>query len=166
MSGMEEGWHAHPDAIERLADLGPVEPGRVVGLGALCDLGPRRFDDARSQSFSVSVQAHESLESITHEVLNVVLPDDDESGADHPWPWLAELARARGLQVTAEDLRGWRPGDPHRHGDRMAWGCLKLTHHRPRLPRRACVPSAMLARSGIRSPESGIQGPIPCTATP
>ena len=39
-------------------------------------------------------------------MLNVVLPDDDESGEDHPWSWLADLARARGLNVTAEDLRG------------------------------------------------------------
>jgi hypothetical protein len=41
-------------------------------------------------------------------VLNVVLSDDDETAAveDHPWSWLAELARARGLNVTADDLRG------------------------------------------------------------
>jgi hypothetical protein len=40
-------------------------------------------------------------------VLNVVLPDDDEEAAveAHPWEWLAGLARARGLKVTAEDLR-------------------------------------------------------------
>jgi len=39
--------------------------------------------------------------------LNVVLPDDDEEAAveAHPWSWLAELARARGLKATAEDLR-------------------------------------------------------------
>jgi hypothetical protein len=41
-------------------------------------------------------------------VLNVVLPDDDESAEEHPWSWLAELARARGLKVTADDLRGLR----------------------------------------------------------
>jgi hypothetical protein len=38
-------------------------------------------------------------------VLNVVLPDDDESEDDHPWSWLAELAQARGLDLTAEDLQ-------------------------------------------------------------
>jgi hypothetical protein len=139
VSGVEGGWHAHPDAIDDHANLPPVEPGRVVGLGAICDLRPQRFDEARSQSFSVSefvtledgrrvilhedrgftiglrssggsgsgdIQGHETLESLTRDVLNVVLPDDDECAEDHPWSWLADLARARGLNVTAEDLRG------------------------------------------------------------
>jgi hypothetical protein len=34
-----------------------------------------------------------------------VLPDDDDCEDAHPWEWLAELARARGLDVTSEDLR-------------------------------------------------------------
>lgn len=132
------GWHAHPDAVDYHASLPPVEPGRVVGLGAICDLGPQRVDDARSQGFSVSefvtledgrrvilhegrgftiggrssgesrardIRWHETRDSITRDVLNVVLPDDD-CAEDHPWSWLAELARARGLDVTADDLRG------------------------------------------------------------
>ena len=130
---MNGGWHTHPDAGDDHATLLPVEPGRVVGLGAVCDLGPQRFDDARSQSFSVSefvtledgrrvilhedrgftigwsssgASGHETLESMTQDVLNVVLPDDDECAEEHPWSWLADLARARGLDVTAEDLRG------------------------------------------------------------
>ncbi|WP_207782225.1 hypothetical protein [Phytoactinopolyspora limicola] len=48
----------------------------------------------------------ETPESITRDVLNTVLPDDDDTGEDHPWEWLAELARGRGLMVTAGDLRG------------------------------------------------------------
>ena len=136
---MEGGWHAHPDAVDDRANLPPVEPGRVVGLGAVCDLGPQRSNEARSQSFSVSefvtledgrrvvlhedrgftiglrssgeldpgeIRGHETLESLTRDVLNVVLPDDDECAEDHPWSWLAGLARARGLNVTADDLRG------------------------------------------------------------
>jgi hypothetical protein len=140
VSGVEGGWHAHPDAIDVRANfLPPVKPGRVVGLGAICDLRPQRSDEARSQSFSVSefvtledgrrvilhedrgftlglgssgesgsgdIREHETLESLTRDVLNVVLPDDDECAEDHPWSWLADLARARGLNVTAEDLRG------------------------------------------------------------
>lgn len=139
VSGVEDGWHAHPDAIDDRTNLLPVEPGRVVGLGAICDLRPQRFDDARSQSFSVSefvtledgrrvvlhedrgftiglrssggsgsgdIRDYETLESMTRDVLNVVLPDDDEPAEDHPWSWLADLARARGLDVAAEDLRG------------------------------------------------------------
>jgi hypothetical protein len=49
---------------------------------------------------------NETLENMTRSVLTVVLPDDDECGEEHPWSWLADLARARGLDVTAEDLRG------------------------------------------------------------
>jgi hypothetical protein len=38
-------------------------------------------------------------------VLTVVLPENEKDPADHPWSWLAELARARGLQVSAAELR-------------------------------------------------------------
>ena len=31
---------------------------------------------------------------------------DDACGEDHPWSWLADLARARGLNATTENLRG------------------------------------------------------------
>ncbi|MGH2490298.1 MAG: hypothetical protein ACRDF9_02205 [Candidatus Limnocylindria bacterium] len=136
MSGEKPGWRAHPDAKVR-ANLPPVEPGRVVGLGAICDLGPRRPDEARSQGFSVSefvtledgrrvilhedrgftiglgssretvadLRRGETIESLTRNVMAVVLPDDDVPAEDHPYSWLADLARARGLNVTADDLR-------------------------------------------------------------
>ncbi len=140
MSGVEGGWYPYPGATNVGASrLPPVKPGRVVGLGAICDLGPQRSDRNRDQSFSVSefvtledgrrvilhqdrgftlgwrssgesgsgdIRQHETLESLTRDVLNVVLPDDDECAEAHPWSWLADLARARGLNVTAEDLRG------------------------------------------------------------
>ncbi|MFI7523806.1 hypothetical protein [Micromonospora globbae] len=50
----------------------------------------------------------ETRESITQHVLNAVLPDDEERAKEqeHPWSWLAELARARGLDATAKNLRG------------------------------------------------------------
>lgn len=137
---MEGGWRPHPDAVEDQPALLPVEPGSVAGVGAICDLGPQRPGDARSQSFAVGefvalddgrrvllhkdrgftigipprepgadhLRDHETPDSITQNVLIAVLPDDDDSGEDHPWPWLAELAQARGLNVTAEDLRGLR----------------------------------------------------------
>jgi hypothetical protein len=57
-------------------------------------------------SRSDEIQWHETLESITRNVLNTVLPDDDRCAESHPWSWLADLARARGLNVTAQDLRG------------------------------------------------------------
>ena len=134
----EPGWRAHPDAKPRIP-LPRVKPGRVVGFGAICDLGPRQPDDARDKSFSVSefatlddgrrVILHEdrgftiglrstgrsdpgdlreslTLDSLTQDVLNTVLPDDDVPTEDHPYAWLTDLARARGLNVTADDLRG------------------------------------------------------------
>jgi hypothetical protein len=43
--------------------------------------------------------------SLIQDALNVVLPDDDNDPDDHPWPWLAKLAQARGLDVTEAELR-------------------------------------------------------------
>ncbi len=56
------------------------------------------------KSGSRAIREHETLESLTRDVLNVVLPDDDDCAEDHPWSWLADPARARGLTATAEDL--------------------------------------------------------------
>lgn len=139
MTGAKRGWGLHPDSKEvRAKGLPPVKPGRVVGLGAICDLTPHTPDEARSQSFSVrefvtledgrrvilhddrgftiglrstgtsdprDLREHETLESLTRSVLTTVLPDDDVPAEDHPWSWLADLARARGLSVSADDLR-------------------------------------------------------------
>ena len=55
VSGVESGWQPYPGAHDGEAAfrLPPVEPGRVVGLGAVCDLSPPRAD-ARDQDFEVS----------------------------------------------------------------------------------------------------------------
>jgi hypothetical protein len=42
---------------------------------------------------------------MSQQVLNVVLPDDDECEDEHPWSWLAELARNHGIEVTADELK-------------------------------------------------------------
>lgn len=57
--------------------------------GAEADLG---FDD---------------LEDLRRTVLDAVLPDDDDEAMihDHPWEHLADCARARGIMVTADELR-------------------------------------------------------------
>ncbi len=54
---------------------------------------------------SADVSAGETEESLTRSVLNAVLPDDDDVDDEHPWSWLAALAHARGLDVTAESMR-------------------------------------------------------------
>lgn len=135
------GWRPYPGATRRQVDTSPIEPARVTGVGAICDLRSECTGDARSQSFCVgefvrlederrivlhedrgftiglgssaesgidAIRAHESAESITRNVLNVVRPDDDRCPDDHPWTWLAALARGRGLDVTADDLRSLR----------------------------------------------------------
>jgi hypothetical protein len=141
VSGVDGGWQPYPGAPsgEAAFDLPPVEPGRVIGLGAICDLRPLRADP-RNQDFSVSefvalddgrrVLLHDggrgltaggarstggwraadvrwglTLEGLARDVLTVVLPDDEADTEPHPWSWLSELARSRGLEVTAADLR-------------------------------------------------------------
>jgi hypothetical protein len=140
VSGVEGGWQPYPGAPDGEAafPLPPVEPGRIVGLGAICDVRPLR-DDPRDQDFKVSefvtledgrrVLLHDggrgltigvrstgewkppdvrrglTLEQLTSDVLLVVLPDDDDDPEPHPWSWLSDLARSRGLDVTADELR-------------------------------------------------------------
>jgi hypothetical protein len=60
----------------------------------------------RSAGESGAIRERVTPEELTRNVLTTVLPDDDECAEDHPWSWLASLAQARGLDVTAEDLRG------------------------------------------------------------
>jgi hypothetical protein len=45
------------------------------------------------------------LEELERDVRTTVLPDDDDTGDEHPWEWLAGLLHARGVQMTAEELR-------------------------------------------------------------
>ncbi|WP_143740282.1 hypothetical protein, partial [Micromonospora echinospora] len=139
MSSEEAGWRPYPGAYRAPTNLPRVEPGRIVGLGATCDLARAYPEDVCTRSFIVSefvkledgrrvllhaergltltarstgapgggaIPLHETRDSLTQDVLTVVLPDDEESGEEHPWSWLAELAQARGLEVTADDLRG------------------------------------------------------------
>ncbi|MGB0112886.1 MAG: hypothetical protein WBP59_06665 [Ilumatobacteraceae bacterium] len=97
----------------------------------MCDLEPGAIDSDSEVSFRISEFAVRSdgervvlhaergystrsstgglwawltAETITRGVLTTVLPDED-TGDDHPWEWLAGLARARALQATADDLR-------------------------------------------------------------
>ncbi len=125
------GWSAHPEGaghpVEHLAE----PTGRVVGIGAICDFRTGAPEPGPSQSFSVSefvvledgrrvvidhrgftlgsnvgtVRAGLTPQAMSQQVLNVVLPDDDESEEEHPWSWLAELARTHGIDVTADELK-------------------------------------------------------------
>jgi hypothetical protein len=112
------------------------EPAEVVGLGAVCDLYQTSHDgrsvsfsvsefallaDGRrvvlrgelgyTTAWGSGVATTDAVwssyteDDVIRGVRNVVLPDDDD-GEDHPWEWLAELAREQGLDVTTDDLRG------------------------------------------------------------
>ena len=105
---------------------------RVVGLGAICDIDSDGANAGHDFSFVVSefvqldngeriilhaergfsghssthdIWAYQSVDTITRDVLNTVLPDGDESDDEHPWEWLAELSAAHGLNVTPDELR-------------------------------------------------------------
>jgi hypothetical protein len=142
MSDTEQGWAAHPDAVE--PSWPPVGDGPdseepsapVVGVGALCRLVRQRSDDQSSQAFSVGefvlledgrrVVLHQdrgftlreasgsdvrvglTVQMLESTVLNVVLPDDEDSEDEHPWAWLAELAHGHGLPVSAGELGSLR----------------------------------------------------------
>lgn len=122
--------HAAParPAQPRPAVTGSAPPARLV---AVCDL---RSQDTDRASFDVTellvladgqrVVLHEgergwtshvvgqlprpvwTREGVVRSALTVVLPDGDDDPEPHPWAWLAELATAAGVPVTADDLRG------------------------------------------------------------
>jgi hypothetical protein len=89
-----------------VAEFVRLEDGRCVTLHE-----DRGFTmELKSTSGDVDLdefRGQEALAGLTRDVLTVVLPDDDASGEDHPWAWLAELARSRGLDVAEDDLRGY-----------------------------------------------------------
>jgi hypothetical protein len=57
------------------------------------------------RSSSGDIWAHETVETITRDVLTTVLPDEDDTDDEDPWEWLAELAQKQGIDVTADVLR-------------------------------------------------------------
>jgi hypothetical protein len=106
---------------------------RVVGLGAICDLGSDdRGRPSREHSFSVSefaltddgrrVTLHEERGwggrlSTDEDIWNYTTEDEvkettfavvrfaDDGPDDHPWEWLVELCHAQGIDVTVEELQ-------------------------------------------------------------
>ncbi|MEM9562832.1 MAG: hypothetical protein AAGA93_09460 [Actinomycetota bacterium] len=106
----------------------------VIGVGAVCDLASDVADNATSTSFVVNeflltgqgdrIRLHnergftlsgvaggdDPLPTTTfiQQVLNVVLPDDEDDEEDHPWSWLAELAEERGIVVGESELAALR----------------------------------------------------------
>jgi hypothetical protein len=140
------GWAPHPKGKRGYADWDmegryrgvPELPqsdrsSRVVGIGALCELGEPRPASDPAQGFAISefvllengrriilhnergvtigtsgpgpARSKMDANSIVSSVLGAVLPDDVEDDEEHPWLWLAALATARGLHATADELK-------------------------------------------------------------
>jgi len=93
-------------------ELDAIDDGRQCSFKisefALLENGERVIlHDERGYTSRISsgdIWPHETAENIERDVLTAVLPDDDNVD-DHPWQWLAELAQARRINVTADDLR-------------------------------------------------------------
>lgn len=54
MSDASGGWAPHPDGGEPRGHLSPVPPGRIIGLGALCELARKSQVGQQAQSLRVS----------------------------------------------------------------------------------------------------------------
>lgn len=108
-----------------------VESGGVVGLIAMCDWAELQPSSPREYRFEVREMAlldngdlvvlrddlgwtigfvgsegPPELQGVLTTVGHVVLPDEDSHNPEpHPWEWLAQLAAARGISVTPQQLR-------------------------------------------------------------
>lgn len=121
--------------MEDVAEGRVENPAPVVGIGAICQIrSGTPTSRSQSFSVAEFVDLEDGRRVILHRdrgwsqgyvstdpddqswpattvadlidsVLVVVLPDDDDSPEDHEWSGLARLAQARGLDVTADQLR-------------------------------------------------------------
>jgi hypothetical protein len=102
---------------------------RVVGLGAWCEYvsEDRRGASFRVQEFAVLADgprltlsndrgfssstshgdhwASLTLEHLEADVPTTVVPDEDDTGEEHPWAWLADRLRTHGVDVSPEELK-------------------------------------------------------------
>lgn len=115
--------------------LGPdasAREGAVVAVGAACDVAVPWSQSTGQVSFALSeyLDPESGKRVVLHSepgvtvgvrgglspgftaselrdlFLGALLPDEgEEPGEPHPWRWLAELAAARGVRVTPEELK-------------------------------------------------------------
>jgi hypothetical protein len=100
--GAQRPDHA-PDQSFSVSEFVLLEDGRRVILHE--DRGFTTGLRSAVTSDPGDLREHLTLEHLTRDVLTVVLPDGENAAEDHPYSWLADLARARGLKVSADDLR-------------------------------------------------------------
>ncbi|NEK59301.1 hypothetical protein GCU56_15660 [Geodermatophilus sabuli] len=85
------GIHFRVEEFAVLADGRRIRLHGERGFGLSAGADPWRF---------------QTLESLARDVRTTVLPDDaEDTGEDHPWEWLVELLRARGVEASPDELR-------------------------------------------------------------
>jgi hypothetical protein len=57
------------------------------------------------RSQPVDPWAYFTVADVEASVLTTVLPNDDDSGEEHPWEWLTERLAEYGLEASADQLR-------------------------------------------------------------
>lgn len=88
------------EATERLRRHASI---RISEFAVLAD--GRRVTLHNERGYSGGSWSHLTLEGVRADVLTTVLPDDDDTGEEHPWEWLAELLTAHGVEVSPDRLR-------------------------------------------------------------
>jgi hypothetical protein len=89
----------------RVEEYAVLADGRRIRLHA-----ERGFTLSAVRGFGLSAGADPwqglTLEGLEADVRTTVLPDDaEDTGEDHPWEWLSDLLRVKGIEASAEQLR-------------------------------------------------------------
>lgn len=88
----------------RVEEFAVLADGRRIRLHA--DRGFSTWLHAAGGQAPVDRWQHLTREHLERSVRTTVLPDDaDDSGEEHPWEWLSQLLRARGVEASVEELR-------------------------------------------------------------
>ena len=97
-----ERYTASPGGVSfDVSEFAVLDDGRRVTLHA-----ERGWTTWARSTGPTEVDTWEGLttEVVTRDVLNVVLPDDDD-GEPHPWEWLRGLLQQHGVDATVEQLK-------------------------------------------------------------
>lgn len=82
-------------------ELAFLRDGRTIFLR-----GPFGWLSAPSRGSAESHWQDLTVDSVAHDALTVVLPDDaEETGDDHPWKAFVDLLSRAGVETTEPDLR-------------------------------------------------------------
>ena len=86
----------------RVQEFAVLADGRHLALGDERGFGGSTYVTGRSEP--IDPWPFQTLASLEADVRTTVLPDDDETGDEHPWHWLAECLRTHGVDAVPEQL--------------------------------------------------------------